>query len=54
MYHVTITVNYPDGTEKELQSSRIQSEWALTDHIADVIRKADTASSFVIVVARHV
>jgi hypothetical protein len=51
MFHMTVTVNLKDS-EKDLPSQRYSSEWAMLDHIQQILREQKDATSFVFVVAR--
>lgn len=51
-YQMTVTVNHKDGSEKDLPSMRYASEWAMQDHMAQILRENRDATSFVFVVVR--
>jgi hypothetical protein len=51
-FHMTITVNYKDGTERTMQAQSYSSEWAMQDHISQLLREQKDATSFVLVIAR--
>ncbi len=51
MYRMTVTVNYKDS-EKDLPSMSYSSEWAMLDHIQQILREQKDATSFVFSIAR--